>query len=113
DSIDVFDEEDNFHTAAALSCWEQVWAFDFPVWRIPCCQLESGLPVRQFSIFACVASHHMEAQDALKPGDGLFEVAHTQLDPACFSHLNPLSNCVSSAACTCARILFSSNMSLI
>ena len=33
-----------------------------------------------------VASHDTKAQDALKPGDGLLEVAHAELDPACSGH---------------------------
>src|SRR5262249_22224342 len=84
DIIDVLDEEDDLHTAAELPWWEQVWSLDFPVWRILCRQLEGGLPARQFSIFVCVASHDAKAQNALKPGDGLLEVAHTQLNPTCF-----------------------------
>src|SRR5947209_3675850 len=67
ESIDVVDEESNLHTTAALSRREQAGALGFPIWCAVCCQLNRGLPARQFSIFVCVASHDAKAQDVLKP----------------------------------------------
>src|SRR5258708_22148577 len=90
DSVDVVDEEDNLHAAAALSRWEQAWALGFPVGSIICCQLKRGFPTRQLGILICFASHDTKDQDVLKPGDGLLEVAHTELDPACSGHCNLL-----------------------
>src|SRR5438874_9072883 len=78
DSVDVVDEEDNLHTAAALSRREQAWALGFPVGCVICCQLKRGFPTPQLGILICFASHDTKAQDVLKPGDGLLEVAHTE-----------------------------------
>jgi hypothetical protein len=86
DSVDVVYEEDDLHTTAALSGREKARALGRPVWRAVWRQLERGLPARQFSILVCVAGDDSKAQDALKPVNGLPEVAHTQLDPACFTH---------------------------
>src|SRR6266704_2071646 len=96
DSLNVVDEKDDLHTAAALSRRKQVWALGHPVGGVICCQLKSGFPTRQFSILIYLAGHDTKAQDVLKPGDGLLEVAHTELDPACFGHIGPLSNCCES-----------------
>src|SRR5207248_11612931 len=52
-----------------------------------CRQLKRGFPTRQFSILIGVANHDTKGQDTLEPRPGLLEVAHTQLDPACFSHI--------------------------
>ncbi len=86
-SVDVVDEEDNLYPAAALSRWEQTRTLSFPIRCIICRQLKSGLPARQFSILVCLASHDTKAQNLFKPGDGLFEIAYTQLDPTCFGHM--------------------------
>jgi hypothetical protein len=86
-SVDVVNEEDNLHTAAALSRREQAWALGFPVWRIVCRRLKSGLPTSQFSLLVCLASHDTKALSLFKPDDGLLNIAHSQLDPACFSHM--------------------------
>src|SRR5947207_1701682 len=69
DGIDVVDEEGNLHTAAALPRCEQAGALGFPIWCALCCQLDRGLPARQFSIFVCLAGHNAKAQNVLKPSN--------------------------------------------
>lgn len=59
-----------------------------PVRCAVCRQLDRSLPARQFSIFVCVAGDDTKAQDVLKPFDGLLEVTHANLDPACFGHFS-------------------------
>ena len=77
DYLNIVDEENNLHTAAALSGRQQAWALGFPVGYVICRQLKRGFPARQFSVLIGVASHDTKAQDALKPDDRLLEVTHT------------------------------------
>ncbi len=92
DRVDVVYEEDDLHPAAALSGSGKARPLGSPVWRMVRCQLNRSFPARQFSILVCVAGDDAKAQDVLKPANGLFEVAHTQLNPACFTHCLLLSN---------------------
>src|SRR5437588_3621368 len=89
ESFYVFYQQDDLNTAAALSGWEKARTLGLPVWCIVCSQLDGSLSARHLSIFVAIASLDPKAQDVLKPENGLFEVAHTNLSPAGVDHGMP------------------------